>query len=122
MIEKSNRHTKGTERAFTLKKVLVPIDFSECSQSALEYSLGLAAQFHATVVLLHVVEPSVQPDNYLALTPVNELNQMQVENARERLKDQYQSQTLGRVPSEILVRMDMPTRRSPTLPRRWEWT
>jgi universal stress protein A len=43
---------------FALKSILVPIDFSECSEKALIYARGMARQFGARIVLLHVVELS----------------------------------------------------------------
>ena len=42
--------------AFRLKKILVPLDFSDLSKDALPWATFLAAQFNAEVVLLHVVE------------------------------------------------------------------
>lgn len=42
--------------ALKLKKILVPIDFSEVSVKALRYAVPLAEQFDATICLLHVVE------------------------------------------------------------------
>ncbi len=42
---------------FELKKILVPVDFSACSQKALQYAIPFARQFGAELVLLHVVEP-----------------------------------------------------------------
>jgi universal stress protein A len=42
---------------FNFKKILVPLDFSECSQKALQYATALARQFGAELELLHVVEP-----------------------------------------------------------------
>jgi nucleotide-binding universal stress UspA family protein len=39
-----------------LKKILVPTDFSECSEAAVRHGLELARTFDATVHLLHVVE------------------------------------------------------------------
>jgi nucleotide-binding universal stress UspA family protein len=45
-----------------LKTILVPSDFSECSEEALQYGLELARRFDASVHLLHVVpDPMVQP-------------------------------------------------------------
>ncbi len=41
---------------FQLKKILVPVDFSDCSQKALQYALPFARQFNANLELLHVVE------------------------------------------------------------------
>jgi nucleotide-binding universal stress UspA family protein len=43
--------------AFQLKKILVPVDFSECSTKALQYAIPLAKQFDAELTLLHVVQP-----------------------------------------------------------------
>jgi universal stress protein A len=40
-----------------LKKILVPIDFSETSKKAFQYALRFAEQFGCEIVLLHVVEP-----------------------------------------------------------------
>src|SRR5438876_9427988 len=40
-----------------LKKILVPIDFSEPSKKAFHYALRFAEQFNCEIVLLHVVEP-----------------------------------------------------------------
>jgi len=37
------------------RKILVPLDFSEASRLGLEYALGFAQEFHATVVLFHSV-------------------------------------------------------------------
>ena len=39
-----------------LKKILVPIDFSEPSRKAMQYALSFARQFNAELLLLHVVE------------------------------------------------------------------
>src|ERR1039457_2831596 len=40
---------------FKFGKILVPIDFSECSMKALDYAKGLAKQFDSGLVLLHSV-------------------------------------------------------------------
>jgi nucleotide-binding universal stress UspA family protein len=45
----------------TLKTILVPTDFSECSDEAVRYGLELARRFDANVHLLHVVhDPATQ--------------------------------------------------------------
>lgn len=46
----------------SLKTILVPSDFSECSDEALRYGLELARRFDASLHLLHVVQdPVTQP-------------------------------------------------------------
>ncbi len=37
-----------------LERILVPVDFSQGSQAALEYALGLAGRFEARIDVLHV--------------------------------------------------------------------
>jgi len=47
----------STEPAFKLQKILVPVDFSDCSKKALQYAIPFAKQFGAELILVHVVEP-----------------------------------------------------------------
>lgn len=44
---------------FQLKRILVPVDFSNCSRKALDYARPFAKQFGAELILLHVMEPFV---------------------------------------------------------------
>ncbi|AMV24374.1 Universal stress protein F [Gemmata sp. SH-PL17] len=46
----------------TIRRILVPTDFSECATPAVRYAAELADRFEAELVLLHVV-----PDTVLAL-------------------------------------------------------
>jgi nucleotide-binding universal stress UspA family protein len=41
---------------FTLKTILVPTDFSDASLAALDYAKGLAAEFGASIHVVHVME------------------------------------------------------------------
>src|SRR6186713_2625063 len=49
---------------FRLKRILVPIDFSDCSKKALQYALPLAKQHRAAITLLYVVPPSYAVGEY----------------------------------------------------------
>ena len=40
----------------SLKKILVPVDFSEQSRKALQYATSFAKQFGAEIIVLHVLE------------------------------------------------------------------
>jgi nucleotide-binding universal stress UspA family protein len=44
-------------KPITLERILVPVDFSDCSLDALEYAAGVAQQAKASLMLLHVLEP-----------------------------------------------------------------
>jgi nucleotide-binding universal stress UspA family protein len=41
----------------TLERILVPVDFSDCSLDAVEYAAVVAQQAKASLLLLHVLEP-----------------------------------------------------------------
>ena len=41
----------------TIKNILCPVDFFAASQRALEYSIGVARNYQATLHILHVVSP-----------------------------------------------------------------
>jgi universal stress protein A len=47
--------------AFSLKHILVPVDFTDCTKEALMYAVAFAKQFNAAITLLHVVEPAYAP-------------------------------------------------------------
>ena len=44
-----------------IKKILVPIDFSDYSKKALHYTIDFAKQFNSEIVLVYVIEPIVYP-------------------------------------------------------------
>jgi nucleotide-binding universal stress UspA family protein len=52
-----------------VKKLLVPIDFSDCSQAAIEHAISLAQAFQAQVFLLHVMEPPAYGLDFLLTHP-----------------------------------------------------
>jgi len=46
-----------TAPEFKIQKILVPVDFSDCSVKALQYAIPFARQFGAELKLLYVLEP-----------------------------------------------------------------
>jgi nucleotide-binding universal stress UspA family protein len=51
-------------RTIALRRILVPIDFSEHSRKALQYAVPFARQFGASLDLLYVVEPTIYPADF----------------------------------------------------------
>ncbi|HZW39895.1 MAG TPA: universal stress protein [Ignavibacteriaceae bacterium] len=47
-----------------IKKVLVPIDFSDYSRSALKYTVNFIEFFKAEVILVYVIEPVLYPPDF----------------------------------------------------------
>jgi nucleotide-binding universal stress UspA family protein len=71
----------------SLKKVLVPTDFSACSDAAVRYARALCEAFDAELHLLHVVQdPYTQPWAAEAFpTPLGEMLEQWQQQARDRL-------------------------------------
>ncbi|WHZ14523.1 MAG: hypothetical protein OJF52_001362 [Nitrospira sp.] len=62
------------ERLFT--KILVPVDFSPCSEEAFRIALSFANLFQAEVLLLHVIDTkNLDALNRLGLAPSSEVEQ-----------------------------------------------
>jgi nucleotide-binding universal stress UspA family protein len=60
VVPEVDRHDEPSLKAvtaapFQFQKILVPIDFSECSKKALQYALPLAKRYNAALTLLNVV-------------------------------------------------------------------
>lgn len=47
-----------------IKKILVPIDFSDYSKSALKYAVNFAKRLNAELYLVYVVEPIIYPPDF----------------------------------------------------------
>jgi nucleotide-binding universal stress UspA family protein len=88
------------------KAILVPIDFSDCSLRALDYALALATKFRARLILLHVIEPSVYPENYLITSAtMDEANRNLIAEGREQLNKVKQRAAVRGLVAETLVRI-----------------
>jgi nucleotide-binding universal stress UspA family protein len=72
-----------------LQKILVPTDFSDCSDAALRYGRALAQAFGASLHLLHVIQdPYTQPWAAEAFpAPLGDLLDQWQAQARKRLED-----------------------------------
>lgn len=55
-VRQPRTRAESTAVPISLERILVPIDFSECSIEALEYAALLAQQFKGSVTILHVLE------------------------------------------------------------------
>ena len=85
-----------------LKSILVPIDFSKTSQTALEYAVPLAKQFGAKVTLLHAIEPLPYPVDltYLPMGegfPIQPLEEKLNKLAKKTIKPQHLKEVVVQV-------------------------
>ncbi len=59
--QSKEKKASSGEFAVSLKRILVPIDFSEPSKNALKYAARLAEEYKSELILVYVVEPVVYP-------------------------------------------------------------
>ncbi len=64
VVKKTAAAAKISYGEITLKRILVPIDFSDNSKKALRYALPLAKQFGASITLINIIEPTVFPSDF----------------------------------------------------------
>lgn len=92
---------------FRIKRILVPIDFSDCARKALQYALPLAQEHEATLTLLYAVPP-VYPVNELEIPDYAAYQTtMQVRGEKE-LRRWVEEEVRGAVPADCLVRQGTP--------------
>jgi len=75
--------SEASSSAIKAKEILVPTDFSEASEKAVEYAKKFAEQYNAHLTLLYVVEPVTYPD--FAYTPLLIENDKLVKAAERNL-------------------------------------
>ena len=90
-----------------MKTILVPTDFSERADNALNYAIELAKKEHAKIVLLHVyhLEPSV---SYIDVPVPDDEIKLAEERWLDKLKSlQVKIEHAGGVASERVARLDL---------------
>lgn len=97
--------SRGTS-SLRLRKIIVPIDFSQTSAQALPYAAALAKKFTAEITLLHVIEPLPMPaeSGYVP-------SQMQREDrnvAQQHLLSLSRAVFDDHVQARVLVRIGLP--------------
>ena len=80
----------------TINKVLVPIDFSDYSKSALRYAVNFAKSFDAEIILVYVVEPVIYPPDFsMGQIAMPSINTEWDERAKEELQKLAKSEIIG---------------------------
>ncbi len=88
---------------FEPKRILVPTDFSEHSDKALQEAIGIAEKYNSKIYLLHVIDAHVQQcvaDYCLSKEVVDELERESLTKSREMMADEV-SKVAKNAPVEI---------------------
>src|SRR5687767_10951628 len=100
-----------SEILFKLNRILVPVDFSDCSKKALAYAVPFAKQFGAEIVITYVAQPYIPVaemgavDSTAILTQMQESGKIELEKLRLSITDDVKIKTLLRVghPAQEIV-------------------
>ena len=69
-----------------IKSILIPTDFSEMSEEALQWAIDLAKPFNAQIHIIHVLEPIAYPVEWLeGFSGMEALEDVIAGNARKAL-------------------------------------
>jgi universal stress protein A len=98
----------GDDRNFTLKHILVPVDFSQCSLKALRYAVAFARQFKASLTLLYVVQPYYLPGDFASGLDYAALEKEIEENSARELESLAVKNIGKKAPWKVLLRMGRP--------------
>jgi nucleotide-binding universal stress UspA family protein len=91
----------------SLKRILVPVDFSYSSKQALDFAVPFARQFGASLIVLHVVVPFCPIDPYgVSLTEYFEPDLVQ--HAQKQLDYLVREAVPPELPSQNLMRQGRP--------------
>lgn len=91
---------------FKLKKILVPVDFSNCSIKALQYAKAMAKQFNSEVILLHVMQSEIPVTDFVLADITAILEQARA--AAKRNIEEMQLTIDAHIDSRALTRSGQP--------------
>ncbi len=112
LVVRENEHLSAKERErrgrtpLQFQKILVPVDFSECSRLGLNCALGFAREFRSSLILFHsvVVHSYALSDEYTALEAPNILSQQQdyADEEMARLRREI-GKEFGKIETKVAV-------------------
>jgi nucleotide-binding universal stress UspA family protein len=109
MKKQPSIRVRAGHSAMPIRRILVPIDFSEHSKNALEYAIPVALQFDAELLLVYVVEPMVYPaDLSFGQISIPSVEPELRQRGKEELDNLVDKQIAGRVRSKTSIRTGKP--------------
>lgn len=92
----------------TFKKILCPVDYSDCSAKALRYAAGLALKDSAKLYLMHVIDKRIYdyggPIYEAQLSPDAEV----IDRLKEKLGESVPKEIRGDIDVETIVTVGVP--------------
>jgi len=93
----------------SIKRILVPIDFSDYSRNALKYAVNFATHFQAKIFLIYVVEPMIYPADFsMGQVSIPSVDVDMNERAREELNSLIKQELSENIEVEIIIKTGKP--------------
>lgn len=105
-LSETSAGATGPCEGITLNRILVPVDFSDCSLEAVEYAALVAQRHHASLTLVHVLEP-VSYGLDFTLLHTGKREEMR-ERLTARLSDVTRALAEAKIPADSYVRGGTP--------------
>ena len=106
VVRASDSKKKSAQQLATFRKILVSVDFSDCSMKGLEYAKKLAREFRAKLILLHSIalQYYVASDEYARYDLPLLLEQID-EAAKQQMRDLVQQTNWNGVEVETSIQI-----------------
>lgn len=116
--KKASGRKNTSKRALRIKKILVPIDFSQSSVQALRFACRYAEFYEASLILMHVNPVVLSPDVKHSLK--RKESAMLQEKVREQLAAIHRKERKRDLPMESVVANGVPYREIVDAARKWK--
>lgn len=94
---------------YRIKKILIPVDFSDYSKSALKFAIDFAKIFNAKLYLVYVIEPMIYPTDFsIGQVAIPAVESDITTRAEEELKDLVKQEVPPELESEIIIKSGKP--------------
>jgi len=101
LVTRENRAQSKNGSRFTIKTVLVPVDFSSCSREGLRYAIAFANEFGAKLILLHATYLGyIYSSEGTAIYDIPGLQKAARKNAERKMREFIRSVNFGAVKFE----------------------
>lgn len=94
---------------YQIKKILIPIDFSDYSKSALKFAIDFAKNFNAKLYLVYVIEPMIYPTDFsIGQVAIPAVESDITTRAEEELKELVKQEVPPEMESEVIIKSGKP--------------
>ncbi len=103
LVTRGNSARSKNDSRFTMKTILVPVDFSSCSREGVRYAIAFATEFGAKIILLHATYLGyVYSTEGTAIYDIPGLQKAARKTAQRKMRELVRSVNFGGVKSEAV--------------------